>query len=160
MTAAPPFSIRPTVPDDLEVLVDLEAEAFASASWGAEGMRTAFWTIGNKTLIAAGLGDVPQGFAIWRNVADEAEILTIGVVPPARRCGVARLLLTRVIEEARALGVESLFLEVRSQNEGAIGLYGTAGFETVGARRRYYKDGDDALIMQLNLTISGVDPSL
>ena len=35
-----------------------------------------------------------NGFAVWRNVADESEIITIGVAPDARRNGIASAMLT------------------------------------------------------------------
>lgn len=43
-------------------------------------------------------------------------------------------------------------LEVRTSNEAAQALYRQLGFEPVGLRRRYYKNGEDAVIMTLMMT--------
>ncbi len=44
-------------------------------------------------------------------------------------------------------GLESAWLEVRAGNVPAIGLYEQFGFIVNGQRKRYYKDGEDALLM-------------
>ncbi|NVN31455.1 ribosomal-protein-alanine acetyltransferase, partial [Endobacter medicaginis] len=45
-----------------------------------------------------------------------------------------------------------LFIEVAAGNGPAIALYRGCGFVEVGRRRRYYPDGDDALVMVLSLS--------
>ncbi|WP_048858098.1 GNAT family N-acetyltransferase, partial [Acidiphilium multivorum] len=81
-----------------------------------------------------------------------AEILTIGVAPPARRCGLARALLTVALAAARARGAETVFLEVEADNAAAIALYRAAGFIAAGRRRDYYGAGRDALLFSLRLS--------
>ena len=61
-------------------------------------------------------------------VADEAEILTVGVVPAARRRGIARRLLAALLAEAaRARRAPRCFLEVRVDNDAARALYAQRG---------------------------------
>ena len=96
-------------------------------------------------------GDQPQGFVLARVAADEAEILTIMVLPPYRRQGLAHLLLGRVAEQAKKQGVITLFLEVAASNGTAFDLYTKVGFREVGRRKRYYANGGDALMMALSL---------
>ncbi|HOA22642.1 MAG TPA: GNAT family N-acetyltransferase [Aggregatilineales bacterium] len=55
----------------------------------------------------------------------------LGVVPASRRKGVARLLMNALIEAGRELGLESIQLEVITQNEPARRLYDSLGFETL-----------------------------
>ena len=81
----------------------------------------------------------PQGFAIARSVADEAELLMLGVVPDARRAGLGHALVDGVCETAAARGAASLFLEVGEDNPGAVALYRATGFETIGRRPGYYR---------------------
>jgi ribosomal-protein-alanine N-acetyltransferase len=45
-----------------------------------------------------------------------------------------------------------VLLEVRADNPRAQALYVRFGFEQIHVRRRYYRDGTDALIMRLTLT--------
>ena len=44
-----------------------------------------------------------------------------------------------------------MLLEVRADNPRAQQLYHRYGFEQIHVRRRYYRDGVDALIMRLRL---------
>jgi len=70
-----------------------------------------------------------------------------------QRRGIGRLLLTRVIQEARRFGAQNILLEVRSQNVAAKSAYTKCGFSVVGGRRGYYQDpADDALLYKLELT--------
>jgi len=91
--------------------------------------------------------EVPLGFVLARIAADEAEILTILVLPPYRRRGVARLLLDAVIGNAKTKAVVKLFLEVASSNAAGLELYTGMGFIQVGRRPRYYANGGDALLL-------------
>jgi ribosomal protein S18 acetylase RimI-like enzyme len=48
-----------------------------------------------------------------------------------------------------AAGAEVVHLEVRASNEAARRFYGELGFDEVGARPRYYPDGEDAVLLSL-----------
>jgi ribosomal-protein-alanine N-acetyltransferase len=89
-------------------------------------------------LTLAKLDDAPAGFAMTRSVADEAELLLLGVAPDFRRRGVGSALLRSVEADCRAAGVATLHLEVRAGNE-AVRLYTGNGFAKVGERRAYYR---------------------
>ena len=92
------------------------------------------------------------GVLVTRVAADEAEILTLAVIPPARRGGLGRALVQQAAAQARDAGAARLFLEVGSANAAARALYERCGFRPVGLRRRYYADGGDAVVMALDLT--------
>lgn len=102
----------------------------------------------------------PAGVLICRTIAGEAEILTVGVAPWARRRGVGQALMTAAIGVARETGAQAMFLEVDVANVGAVALYERLGFARAGLRRAYYDRGAqgraDALVMRLDLT-SGPD---
>ncbi|OHB29706.1 MAG: hypothetical protein A2790_07310 [Phenylobacterium sp. RIFCSPHIGHO2_01_FULL_69_31] len=102
----------------------------------------------------------PAGVLICRTVAGEAEILTVGVAPWARRRGVGQALMTAALGVARQTGARAVFLEVDVGNAGAVALYERLGFYRAGLRRGYYDRGADgradALVMRLDLT-SGPD---
>jgi ribosomal-protein-alanine N-acetyltransferase len=90
-----------------------------------------------------------------RVAADEAEILTIGVAPEARRLGVGRGLLAAAMRRAASAGAAAMFLEVASTNTPARALYENAGFVRVGRRARYYPNGGDALVLRADLAAPG-----
>ncbi len=88
------------------------------------------------------------GLAIIRMAVDEAELLSLAVLPDIRQQGLGRILLNSVLEAAQKNGASTIFLEVAHSNTPACRLYGTAGFERVGIRARYYANGDDALVFK------------
>jgi len=96
------------------------------------------------------LGD-SRGFLIGRAVAGASELLTLAVDPTIRRQGLGLHLVRAFLDQSRALGAESAFLEVAADNLAAIALYQRAGFAHAGKRRGYYTAPDgqkiDALVM-------------
>jgi ribosomal-protein-alanine N-acetyltransferase len=81
--------------------------------------------------------DTVLGFSLFRTVADESELLLIGVAPSEQRRGIGKLLLDDFVERAREGRLRRIHLEVRDGNP-AIGMYRAAGFSPVGRRRNYY----------------------
>ncbi|NOX94341.1 MAG: ribosomal protein S18-alanine N-acetyltransferase [Alphaproteobacteria bacterium] len=132
-------------------LIQLEAQSFGARSWGENSLKESFSTPGVAILMAGSDEKPPVGFAIWRDLGGEAELLTLGVATDHLRAGVGQALLEAVMDGARSAKAERLFLEVDDGNEAARGLYTSAGFELAGVRRAYYRDGADALVMQLLL---------
>lgn len=89
-----------------------------------------------------------NGFAVWRAVADEAEIITIGVNPEYRKNGIATAMLTLIENELKKSGVKKIFLEVSVNNIPALNLYKSNGYTEFYVRKKYYDDGSDAILMQ------------
>ena len=95
-----------------------------------------------------------EGFVLCSVCRDEAEILTLGVLPEARRKKVGTHLLEALFPFLKEMGVGALFLDVDAQNTPAVSLYKKVGFEQVGMRKEYYTHGlqkHDALIFQKKL---------
>jgi ribosomal-protein-alanine N-acetyltransferase len=86
------------------------------------------------------------GFALYRLVAGEGELLNLAVDPKQRRSGVGRELLEHLFGM-----VDVWHLEVRESNAGAISLYQATGFVQVGRRTGYYSDGETALLFSGSL---------
>ena len=92
------------------------------------------------------------GYVGSQSVPPEADVMNLAVTPGGRRRGIAKVLLTELIQLLRGNGVEALFLEVRASNEAAIALYEGFGFAQVGRRSGYYeKPREDALILRKEL---------
>ena len=134
---------------DPATLAAIHASAF-DAPWDAAAMRTLL------DMPGAEIEAEPDGFLLWRRAADEAEIVTLAVRPEARRHGLGGRLLDRVLIRARDQGAARLFLEVAHDNDRALALYASRGFEQAGRRPAYYARPDgtraDALILALNLS--------
>jgi len=98
-----------------------------------------------------GLTDFTNGLILMRVAGDEAEVLTLAVVPSARRRRLGRALLEEALVQVLAAGATVVFLEVSIKNTAAQALYREFGFIQAGTRRRYYSDGSDAAVMRLDL---------
>lgn len=100
------------------------------------------WSSGEIAAMIAAPGGfavtAPEGFALGRAVAGEAELLTIAVTPDRRRAGAGRVLLARFEAEAAARGAGTAFLEVAEDNFAARALYRAAGWRETGRRKDYY----------------------
>jgi tRNA threonylcarbamoyl adenosine modification protein YeaZ/ribosomal-protein-alanine acetyltransferase len=146
-------SLRLARPADADVLSVLHARCFATA-WTAEMLRVTCMAASATTLIAENRGE-PCGFIQAQAAADEAEILTLCVLPILRRHGLAMLLLGGLIADLKVRGIKKLFLEVAAGNVAALGLYRAAGFHETGRRKGYYAKAngpaEDAITMALVL---------
>ncbi len=140
-------ALRRAAPIDGTVMAAIHAAAFpAHDAWGHEIFSQQLGFPG-----VFGLLHGSGGLILMRVAADEAEILTLAVVPEARRCGIARILLHESAITAAAMGAAAIFLEVSVANSAALAAYTQAGFQPVGRRRGYYSDGSDALVSRLDL---------
>lgn len=134
----------------IAALMPYEQELFGPEAWTADGYRDELADKRHRHYLAA--VDENQALLGWagvRIVADSAEILTVGVIPAARRQGIGARLLAMLLDEARRRGAVEAFLEVRVDNPGAQQLYQRARFVQVGLRRGYYDGGQvDAVVMR------------
>ncbi|HEY4100272.1 MAG TPA: ribosomal protein S18-alanine N-acetyltransferase [Gemmatimonadales bacterium] len=147
---AEPCRLRPGSRADVATLADLERAAF-SDPWTEEQLREAL-TWPGVVLIVAEDADGLAGYLLGRVVVDEGEILSVGTMPDRRRRGIGRQLLAAALDQIRAAGGRSAWLEVRVSNEPARALYQAAGFVIAGLRPDYYRrPAEDALILRLDI---------
>jgi ribosomal-protein-alanine N-acetyltransferase len=140
-------------PAHAQAMGEIHAACFPPAErWGADAMALQLGQRG-----AFGLIDPAGGMLLARVAADEAEILTLAVVPAARRQRRASALLAAAAARAAAAGARAMFLEVAAANTPARSLYAAAGFVEVGRRRRYYANGSDALVLRRELTAAATE---
>ena len=98
------------------------------------------------------LDNAVTGFLCSWLVVDELQIQNVATHPAYRRKGVAVALLTSRLEQVRQAGAVISLLEVRVSNAGAVCLYEQLGFKQTGRRVGYYSDGEDAVLMECDLT--------
>jgi len=127
-------------------------EAPEAANWPEESYREALTWPGVVAFVSEVDGKV-TGLILGRCVADEAEILNLAVVPPARGRGEGGAMLKAALEEFRSRGVSRVFLEVRESNEIGIAFYTKHGFLKTGRRAGYYREPEEAaVVMEKKLT--------
>jgi len=102
-------------------------------------------------------GDRVVGYLVARHVADEGEILNVGVSPAHRRRGTGRALVTEGLARLGARGARQVFLEVRESNQAARALYQRFGFSDVARRPNYYRRPvEDAIILRAAISAEQV----
>jgi len=141
-------TIRPVTRDDLSQIAILEQEDVSY--WSLAAQEKELIVKGGVQYAAADSSDQLLGWCCARALAPEAELLRIIVANKTRRQGIGKALLSRLRDELAGMGVDTLFLEVRSKNAPALSLYENFGFVRVGLRKGYYSQPEDnAVIMKL-----------
>ncbi len=137
-------------PSDAARCAELEAQLFdGDDPWPATAFLREL-AASHIHYVAARADDKLVGYAgiarLGRKPPYEYEIHTIGVDPAYQGHGIGREMLSRLLEWADGGAV---YLEVRTDNEAAIGMYQSAGFANIGLRKRYYRvSGADAYTMR------------
>lgn len=119
-----------------------------------------FWTIqtfeeelksDNSYYLVAKIDEEIVGFCGIKIIFDEADIMNVVTKKNKRNLGIATSILDNLILVAKEKNIHTLTLEVNNKNLAAIHLYEKFGFKTIAVRNKYYKNVDDANIMQLVL---------
>ena len=144
-----PLDLRPASAfslDDLAALFNAGyADYFVPFHVDAPALRAmneAFDVDADASRVALRDGE-PVGLANLALRGTEAWIGGVGVVPQARRSGVGEALMLTLHDEARARGVETVWLEVIEQNEAAFRLYEKLGYEVTREVEVWRLDGDE-----------------
>lgn len=141
---------------DLQRIMDDAFDPQFGEAWSSAQCLGVLAMPGYRVRIAR-IGTRRVGFAIFRHVADESELLLIGVRRDARRMGVGAMLMQDWFAQVSSQGETRLFLEMRFDNPARL-LYQQLGFVEVGVRPNYYRGADgvmrDALTMQRNPSVN------
>ncbi len=145
-------AIQPVGAEAFRIIAGLYAQSFDDP-WPEPSVRELLSAHGTWGLVVlSGAAKDPAGFLLARVVADEAEILSIGISPDHRRTGLAKSLMAAAMPRMANSGAANVFLEVGTDNPGAMNLYFGLGFLEVGRRKKYYRRQDgsyaDALVLR------------
>ena len=91
------------------------------------------------------------GVCVLYKLFDEAEIRYLSVHPSYQRRGLGKKLIYKILKECKNKKIRRLFLEVSLKNKQALRFYDYFGFKTISIRKKYYKDGSDALLKEKNV---------
>ncbi len=142
------ITIRQANADDAAILAALHGASF-QPSWDEAAMVGLLGK--NAVAVLVSCGSKVVGFALSRVAATEAELLSIAISPRMRNQGLGRALLSALNADLKERGVDTLFLDVASDNAAATHLYESFGFSRLGLRKKYYANGADALTYSLTL---------
>ncbi|MBN3500181.1 ribosomal protein S18-alanine N-acetyltransferase [Arthrobacter pascens] len=136
---------------DIAAVHELEVRLFPVDAWPLEMFVSELEQPETRRYLVAEARGGIVGYAGVMCIEPVADVQTIAVVPEYEGRGIGTALLTELISEARRRGAADVLLEVRADNPRAQQLYRRFGFEQIHVRRKYYRDGVDALIMRLEL---------
>jgi ribosomal-protein-alanine N-acetyltransferase len=135
--------LRDATAGDVAAVLALERTLFGADAWSEASVREELTGPHRVAVVACDPSVV--GYAVTAAAGDLVDLQRIAVHPGRRRIGLARALLAAV--SARASG-ERMLLEVAAGNAAALAFYAAEGFTEIDRRRRYYRDGSHAVVMQ------------
>lgn len=161
---AQPFEVRPFVTADLDAVIRINQitlpenyprHFFLSVhSSCPAGFQVATIRSGAKTrLIGYTMARVEVGTSNFSRfkLVRKGHIISVAVLKNFREMGVAKARLSESLEAIRQKGASESFLEVRESNIPAVRLYERLGFQVKKRLRKYYRDGEAAYLMALEL---------
>ncbi|HEV7768174.1 MAG TPA: ribosomal protein S18-alanine N-acetyltransferase [Thermoanaerobaculia bacterium] len=145
------------MPDDVALditaatLADVDAvhrieEASFPAPWRREFFAAEVMGESRFNIVAR-RGEILIGYLFSMWIFDEMHVNKIAVEGGYRRQGIADALMQRCFDFAREHEISSISLEVRQSNRAAQEFYRHLDFETSYIRKRYYPDGEAAVVM-------------
>lgn len=151
---SPGFWITAAEIADLDQLVEIEKLSFAfpwSRQMLLEEFEREFSVIEVMHTENNSGGDIIVAFINYWVILEEVHVLNVAVHPGWRRRGLAKQLMEHLIQKSRAQQAQIITLEVRRSNDAAIALYSSLGFHTIGIRKQYYENREDALVMLFHI---------
>ena len=133
----PELVLRPAGPADLATLIRVQAAAFGADETLVEAAVLRALADERRRYHLGVLGEQPIGLlrtSIWD---EEADVTAFGVLPELQGRGYGRQMLRDAIDLLRAAGQERITIEVATDNENALGLYQSCGFDVI-AKFDYY----------------------
>ena len=143
------LSIKQINEKDIELCYELDSNTISL--WSKEQWVQEFKKEGVK-VFGLLLSNLVIGICVFHIVLDEAQINFFVVNQKYRKKGFGSYLMIYLIKQCEKLNIHKLVLEVSHTNVVAEKFYNRFDFSTVGIRRKYYKDGSDALLKEKKLT--------
>ena len=140
----PAAEIRFARREDLSAAVHLEQTCFSTYSLNKRQLQYLHHRPNNVFLVAEQEGQViGEAIALVRHHQKgmSGRIYSLAVSDGCRGQKIGRKLMQRLIEELASRGVRRAYLEVEQANTGAVKLYETLGFRSLGPLPDYYGEG-------------------
>lgn len=142
-------SFRSFTAADVDEVVKIEQESF-SDPWNKNMFLSLLLEKSTITDVAAAEGQI-VGYMSIIATKYVCEVLNIAVKKDFRRQKIAQSFLSRAVMYAKNAGADKIFLEARAGNVAALSLYSKFGFNKDGVRKKYYPDGEDAVLMSFDI---------
>ncbi|MDI9231380.1 ribosomal protein S18-alanine N-acetyltransferase [Staphylococcus caprae] len=144
------LNIRKMNVEDVPQVFDIERESFNDSSWTIDAFYHEIEHNQFANYFVIEYDDKIIGYLGLWIVIDQAQITTVAIKEQFRGYGLGQLLL-KYVKNYASHTCEVMSLEVRLDNEVAQHVYKNLGFQYGGKRKNYYGEGEDALVMWVNL---------
>ncbi len=144
------IALRPFAPADFETLYGIDQACFPRGI--AYSRRMLRWFLaqrGADCLVAQDEGHI-GGFVLTHTCGHAGQIITLDVLPDARRHGIGSLLLREEESRLAAIGVRHVILETATNNHAAVAFWQKHGYRTQTVLKNYYLGTIDAFQMRKN----------
>lgn len=143
--------VRSWTQQDIPYCAVIAAKASGVFAWKESAYQSSF-DHGHTGLLLCHESQV-LACLVGQTVFDVAELFDIQVLPEWQGRGCGRCLLQAYVEACKADHVDRILLEVRSENDQALGFYERQGFMKIGKRLGYYSaqgtvPADDAFVLE------------
>ncbi len=140
--------IRPMNPEDIDTIVEHEKLVFGH-SLGEEMLHYELLKNQFAEYYVLDIDGIVGYIGMWC-VFENGQITNFYIHPTKQGMGYGKMLLEYALDIFKEK-VQTVTLEVRKSNERAQKIYQRYGFTVGGVRRNYYKNGEDALLMVLEI---------
>ena len=141
--------IREMTTADLPKILPIERECF-SDPWTEEMFLESLAVPFIKGLVQEEEGEI-VGYLLGSVLFEDAEVANVATAAAHRGKGVASGLMDAFERFAKEGKAQRCLLEVRVGNTPARTLYEKRRYVQIAVRKKYYPDGEDALVMQKTL---------
>ena len=131
---------------DLQEIYEIEKSVFKNC-WSEISLKKELQNKNFNLNLVCRLNNKIIGYFFSKNVKNEYHILNFALKKKYQHRGYGKFFFNIVINKYILDG--SIFLEVKKSNLTAIHFYKKFNFKEIGFKKKYYSDGEDAIIMRL-----------
>lgn len=140
--------VRAVEADDIEAIAALAQSRPYTAKWPARELAYELARLDSLFLVVGDGGSV-RGYALARVAQRDCLLLDLAAVSDGGGCG--RALMAALMSAAKSRACVKVTFEVSAANERGLAFYAKAGARVVGRRPKFYYDGSDAVLMDLDI---------
>jgi len=140
--------IRKGYLNDLFNINRIERDVFKKEAWSINMIKNELYDEVGKSTWVINMEGIIRGYYMIRNHDKECHLINIAIEKSYQGIGLGKILMQHLLDKYSINS--SIFLEVKQSNLAAINMYIKMGFKEIYRRKKYYKDGSTALIMNFN----------
>lgn len=129
---------------DLLEIEKISNQRFGNESWTKAQFESSY-SLDSSIFLVSFEKEKLVSFLIGQDTVDSINILLLATEKEFEKKGFAGALVKELAEKFKG---KKLWLEVKESNSCAIKFYQKNGFKPVYTRKKYYKDGENAIILE------------